>query len=406
MSTSVIDVASTTPQRVAAEARSTGKARLLYIDNVRTFLITLVVLCHVAVTYGAEGAWYYSEAGKESTLAFVIIMPLLAIGAAFLLGLFFLIAGFFTPRAYDRKGGGPFLVDRLKRLGIPLLFYGVIILPVIHYALDVHDGSQAALWPWLTDYAQSRRSFADGPVWFLEELLIFSFVYALWRLWTRSASARRTKDAVDEGSLPTNGTIALFALIIGVTTFVVRIWARVNVYFEPWHLELARFPQYIAMFAAGTLAYRRNWLVRFSDAEAKTWRRVALICILLLPALVVAAGALTGELDERGGGGLNWLSLAYSVWEGFTCVAMVITVLAWFRRRFDHQGRLARTLSQNCFAVYVLHPLIIVPLALALSGIQLNLGLKFLLVAPLAVVLCYLFAYAVRKLPLFRSILG
>jgi glucan biosynthesis protein C len=186
----------------------------------------------------------------------------------------------------------------------------------------------------------------------------------------------------------------------------VRIWARVNVYFEPWHLELARFPQYIAMFAVGILAYRRNWLVRFSDAQAKTWRWVALACIALLPALVVAAGALTGELDERGGGGLNWLSLAYSVWEGFTCVAMVITVLAWFRRRYDHQGRLARTMSENCFAVYILHPLIIVPLALALSGIQLNLGLKFLLIAPLAVVLCYPFAYVVRKLPLFRSILG
>ena len=191
-----------------------------------------------------------------------------------------------------------------------------------------------------------------------------------------------------------------------MTTFVVRIGARVNVYFEPWHLELARIPQYIAMFVVGILAYRRNWLVRFSDAQARIWRRVALVCILLLPALVVAAGALTGELDERGGGGLNWLSLAYSVWEGFTCVAMAITVLACFRRRFDHQRRLARAMSENCFAVYVLHPLIIVPLALALSGIQLNLGLKFVLVAPLAVALCYLFAYVVRKLPPFRSILG
>jgi glucan biosynthesis protein C len=405
VSTSVIDVASTTAQPSVAEVRSTGKIRLLYIDNVRTFLITLVVLCHVAVTYGAEGAWYYSEAGEESTIAFVIIMPLLAIGAAFLLGLFFLIAGYFTPRAYDRKGAGPFVVDRLKRLGIPLLFYDVIVLPLIHYAQDVHDGFHGALWPWLTDYVQSPRSFADGPVWFLEELLIFSLLYALWRLGTKSVSAHLSSEAPRDGALPGNGAIALFALAMGVATFVVRIWARVNVYVEPWHLELARFPQYIAMFAVGIVAYRRNWLERFSDDQAKTWRWVALVCILLLPALVVAAGALTGELDERGGGGLNWLSLAYSLWEGFMCVAMVITVLTWFRRRFDHQGRLARAMSETCFAVYVLHPLIIVPLALALSGIKLNLGLKFLLVAPVAVALCYLSAYYVRKLPLLRSIM-
>ena len=139
---------------------------------------------------------------------------------------------------------------------------------------------------------------------------------------------------------------------------------------------VAHAPQYIALFVVGLVAYRRNWLETFTEAQARPWRWIALIFILLLPALVVAAGALTGKLDERGAGGLNWLSLAYSLWEGFMCVSMVIVVLAWFRKRFDHQGRLAKVMSDNCFAVYILHPLIIVPLALALSGIQLNLGLQ------------------------------
>lgn len=85
---------------------------------------------------------------------------------------------------------------------------------------------------------------------------------------------------------------------------------------------------------------------------------------------------------------------------------MVITLLTWFRRRFDHQGRLARAMSESAFAVYVLQPAILVPLALALSGIHMNLGLKFLLVAPIAVALCYLVAYGLRKVPLARTILG
>ena len=51
---------------------------------------------------------------------------------------------------------------------------------------------------------------------------------------------------------------------------------------------------------------------------------------------------------------------------------MVVTVLAWFRKRFNHQGRLARAMSDSSFAVYVLHPIIIVPLALVLSGIPIN----------------------------------
>jgi len=405
VTTRTIGVEKAIPQPAAAGVRSAGKARLLYIDNVRTALITLVVLGHVAITYVAEGDWYYYEAGETSTAAFIIIMPLMAIGAAFLLGLFLMIAGYFTPRAYDRKGFGAFLVDRLKRLGIPLLFYEVILLPPIYYALDVHDGTQGSLWKWLAGYFPSRESFAEGPVWFLGTLLIFSIIYALWRLATQAVPSRAQRDTPDNGAVPGNGAIALFALVVGLVTFAVRIWAPVNEYLEPWHQEFAHYPQYTAMFAVGIVAYRRNWLVGFSDAQAKTWRWIALTFVLLLPVLVVAAGALTGELDERGGGGFNGLSLAYSMWEGFMCVAMVITVLAWFRKRFNHQGRLARAMSETCFAVYVLHPIIIVPLALALSGIRLDLSLKFILVAPVAVTLCYLVGYYVRKLPLLRSVL-
>jgi glucan biosynthesis protein C len=405
VATRTIDIEGAIPQPAAAEVRSAARTRLLYIDNVRTALITLVVLGHVAITYSTEGDWYYHEAGEESAVAPILIMPLLAIGAAFLLGLFFMIAGFFTPRAYDRKGAGPFIVDRFKRLGLPLLFYEVIIRPPINYAVDVHEGYRGSLWQWLTRFVQNLRSFADGPVWFLEVLLIFSILYALGRLATKSASARAERDAPGDSTMPGNGAIALFALAVGVVTFVVRIWAHVNDYLEPWHLEPAHLTQYIAMFAVGIVAYRRDWLVRFSDAQARTWRWIVLVFVLLLPLLVVAAGALTGELDERGSGGLNWLSLGYSVWEGFMCVAMSITVLAWFRKRFDHQGRLAKAMSETCFAVYVLHPIVIVPLALALSGIRLNLGLKFVLVAPVAVALCYLIAYYLRKLPLLKSVL-
>jgi len=100
------------------------------------------------------------------------------------------------------------------------------------------------------------------------------------------------------------------------------------------------------------------------------------------------------------------MSLAYSVWEGFLAVSMAITVLDRFRRRFNHQGRLARLMSESSFAVYVLHPAVIVPLALLLSGIHMNLSLKFLLVAPVALTLCYLLAYGLRQLPLGRSLMG
>jgi glucan biosynthesis protein C len=390
---------------VNADSKPVKTSRLLYLDNIRTLLIACVILGHLAMTYGAEGDWYYKEAGQGSDIAFLLFLPLAAVGVAFMMGLFFLIAGYFTPRAYDRKGAGRFLLDRLMRLGIPLLFYEVVINPLINYAINVHSGDfRGSLWQYLPGYVRSRDSFGDGPVWFLEALLIFCVFYALWRLLTRSAPRAET-DTRSDSKPPGNGAIALFALGLGVVTFVARIWVTVGVSYEPWHLELARFPQFIAMFVVGIVAYRRNWLATYSDAQARVWRWVALLFVLLLPALAVASGALTGTLDERAAGGLNGLSLAYSVWEAFMGVAMVITVLVWFRRRFNCQGRLARAMSEGTFAAYVLHPGIIIPLALTLSGIRINLGLKFLLVAPVALALCFGVGYCIRRLSLARKIL-
>jgi surface polysaccharide O-acyltransferase-like enzyme len=405
MTTQTVESAQANVPPAAAAARPAGKARFLYLDNLRMTVITLVVVMHVAITYGSEGNWYYYEAGETNTLAFVIMALLGGIGSAFTMGMLFLIAGYFTPRAYDRKGAGRFLADRFKRLGLPLLFYGVVILPVISYLLDLHEGFQGALGQWLADYFRGVQSLADGPVWFLMELLIFCIFYALWRLVTDRVTKGMPLARLGQTNPPGNWVIAAFALGIGVVTFVVRIWAVVGVYYEPWHLELAHAPQYIALFVVGTMAYRGNWLEKFSEAQVRPWRWIALFFILLMPALVVAAGALSGQLDPQGAGGLNWLSLAYSLWESFICISMVIVVLAWVRKRFNHQGRLAKLMSDNCFAVYILHPIIIVPLALALSGVALNLSLKFVLVAPVAVTLCYLVAYLVRKIPFVSSIL-
>ena len=239
MTTETAKVARAGAQPAAAEARSAGKTRFLYLDNLRMAVITLVVVMHVAITYGAEGNWNYYEAGEKNTLVYVIAALLGGIGTAFVMGLLFLVAGYFTPHSYDRKGAGPFLLDRLKRLGLPLLFYGVVILPIISYLLDLHAGFQGSLGQWLVDYVRGLQSFADGPVWFLSELLIFSIFYTLWRRLTERTSPRAQTDCPGETNPPGNWTIAAFALGLGIVTFIVRIWALVGAYYEPLHLELA-----------------------------------------------------------------------------------------------------------------------------------------------------------------------
>ena len=395
---------------------SGSKRRYPYLDNLRMALITAVVVGHISVTYGVAASWYYYEEGEISPLPYSFIMLAAAVGIGSFLGLFFLIAGYFTPGAYDRKGAARFLADRLRRLGIPLLIYEIVVNPLVHYVVDIHGGRckgsfydcqfQGTFLEYLRAYPGNIGSLADGPVWFLAALLLFCILYTLVRLaWSALVKPAASVDHAPP-RVPSNWAIALFALAIGLATFIVRFWAEAFYYYEPLHLELGRTPQYFSLFAAGCLAYRGNWLEAFPDRQASPWKWIAGLCIVSLPFLMVPYGALEGTMDERVVGGVNLLSLSYSVWEGFLAVSMSIAVLAWFRRRFARQGRLAKAMSDSAFGVYVLHPAIIVPLALALSGLEMNLTLKFALVAPLAVALSYLIVYALRKVPGVRWAFG
>jgi glucan biosynthesis protein C len=394
----------TLPQTSAPEPRSTSKARLLYIDNLRVLLIILVIVGHMAITYGAPlGEWYYREEGQVGAAFEIITILLLGIGSSFLLGLFYMIAGYFTPPAYNHKGTAKFILERLIRLGIPLILYAVVINPIVTYWAAKPGGYDGTFLQYVPGHLPDLINASIGPLWFIEALLIFSLLYALGRLIFKGKSP--VLDDQPVRSVPGNRSVILFAFGLGLVTFLVRVWAPFGWWWEPIHQEPGHFPQYIAFFAVGISAYRNNWFDLISSRQARGWGWAALGLIPVLAALSIWAGALRGEFNPDIAGGFNWLSLAYSMWEALIGVALVIAGLVWFRDRLNHQGRLVQKMSSAAYAVYILHPLVIVPLALSLRSISLNLDLKFLLFAPLAVVICFTIGYLARLLPLIKRIL-
>ena len=385
----------------AAKANSSGRPRMFFIDNLRVLLIVLVVLHHLAIIYGAPGDFFYTE-GQPDMAAFLVFTLFVGVNQAFFMGFFFMISGFFTPGSYDRKGPGAFLKDRLLRLGIPLLFFIIVIEPLMVYALAVTVGGfQGSLWNLLAQYWGDYDSLGVGPLWFVETLLIFAAIYAAWRLLTKPATNRVQPDSRPPGDL----TIAIFALALGVATFVVRIWLPVGWYWRPLSLQLPFFPQYIALFVVGMVAYRRNWFLGISAATGRLWIRVALVlCVVVWPLFLVASAVLEWDM-ETVFGGVHYQSFVYSVWEQSVGVAMSISLLVWFRRRFNHQGKLTKAMAASAYAVYIIMAPVSVLVALLLRDVSLYPLLKFVLVSVITVPLCFLIGNYLRKIPLVRRIL-
>jgi glucan biosynthesis protein C len=376
------------------------RARLYFVDNLRILLITLIIMLHLSITYGGAGSWYYRNVPEG-----YMSVPLTwhnGTVQAFSMGLFFLISGYFTPGSYDRKGPRWFFKDRLLRLGIPLFCYDFVIGPLMAYPL-MQAGAQitsGSYFDYLARY-YGRFHIGTGPLWFVEALLIFTGFYVLWRLFAKTHASSVQED----GKMPGNLIIALFALALGVVSFIVRIWLPIGWSFEPLNFQFPFFPQYIFMFIVGIVAYRRNWLVRIPDSMGKVWLGVSLLFILILfPALFVLGGAPSGNTSPFMGG-FHWQCFGYAVWEQFTGVAMIISLLFVFRKHFNRQARLSRAMSASSYTAYVIHAPVVVLVTLAMRNISLYHLLKFALVVVVAVPLCFALANFIRQLPLARRIL-
>ena len=377
------------------------KVRLYFVDNLRILLITLVIMQHLSITYGGPGSWYYKEVEADQITGIVLSWHN-ATNQAFFMGFLFMIAGYFTPGSYDRKGPRRFLKDRLLRLGIPMLCYDLIIGPLVAYPL-IRTGawkSYASYRDYLAHY-YSHFHVGTGPLWFVETLLIFAAFYMLWRRFSRPV----TSPAPGKGDIPRSWLIAAFALVVGAISFTVRIWLPVGWTFGPLNLQFPFFPQYICMFIVGIHAYRHNWFLRLPEGMGRFWFYVAVVLIVVLfPALFMLGGAASGNTDPFIGG-LHWQCLAYSIWEQFVCVAVVIALLVLFRKRFNRQGAIAKAMSDSSYTAYIIHAPVIILVALAVRHITLYPLLKFALVVPIAVALSFALANVIRQLPLARKIL-
>ncbi|MDD9149803.1 MULTISPECIES: acyltransferase family protein [unclassified Sporolactobacillus] len=367
--------------------------RLFFADNLRTALIVLVILHHLSVIYAANTPFYYLEPSKDIT-AIVLLILFQLFNQAYFMGFFFLLSGYFTPGSFDRKGPVSFLKNRLLRLGIPIIVFAFVLNPLTSiriYQKPVSLTHMAMPFTWDQYFSRVRM----GPVWFLVMLLVFDLCYWLWRLATKN---REKKTAAGNDSLLTFRTMVIFILALALASYFIRIVLPFSKYVLGFP-SLAYLPQYISFFLIGIAADRRNWLRKISDPlGALGFVLAAIATLTLFPGAIIGSGA-----AYLGGG--TWQSAIYALWDSIFSVGVCLAALTFFRRFFDHQNKLSRFLSQHSFTVYIIHAPVIVFLALALRGVQIEQLLKFGLMAVVGVPLCFGVAYLVRKIPYAKRIL-
>ena len=163
--------------------------RLLYLDNLKVCLTVLVIFHHAGQAYGDGGGWAYHPSNPAEFMPW--IWHFFSVNAAFFMGLFFLISGYFVPTSFDKQGAKVFVQKKLIRLGIPLLLMGGLI---------------AAL----SDKPEI------GHMWYIESLLVFCLIYALIRLICKPIDGECS-------SRPTIIGLLIFGGVMGLGSYLIRL---------------------------------------------------------------------------------------------------------------------------------------------------------------------------------------
>ena len=368
------------------------RSRIVYLDNIRIFLISYVIAGHISVAYGAigRGNWYYIEPVHDFfTKAVLYAFDMIAY--SFLMAMFIFIAGFFTPASLERKGTIRFLKDRVVRLFIPLVFYYFLLGPLVRFFSMLAKGYEGNFFQFLAEMYRSGVYGYMGVMWFVELILVFSFAYAAYKyifpkgLWQ-----------LKNETFPSNRSVLIFIVLFGLASFLSRVLFPMGGGYMAAR-PLASMVLFATSFFLGTIAWKYHWLDKLPDKAAWQWFWVALT-VMVAPLLAFAFLRKNVSFATVKGAG-SLASLAYSYWEVIKCMGTGMLVIVVFRKYFDRQGKIAAAMGRSAFAAYVLHPLVCVLLMLLLAGVHIHPLLKFSIVAPTALVATFGISWLFIQIP-------
>jgi surface polysaccharide O-acyltransferase-like enzyme len=371
--------------KAGARERSGG------IDALRAAVTLLVVFHHTALTYGAIGGWYYREIAPSNSPSSLLLILFATFNQAWFMGLFFLLAGYYTPPAHRRHGTAGFIKERLLRLGIPLLFYFLILHPLtVALALTARELSFGRVFVWIWMHGR----FEPGPLWFAEALLIFAAVWLMWR-------AMRKPDTAVKAPFPSNTVLFAAAVVTGIAAVLLRLkWpVGMNVAF----LQLGYFASYIVLFAAGCAGAEQKWLERIPEPSKKRWVRIAWLAFPIFPVVALLARRVP-LLQGPAEGGLNLQALTYAFWEPFVAWGVILGLLTLFQRRFASLTGVWARLARRAFLIYIIHPPVLVGVALVWRDVAAPALVKFLVTGSLACALCYVISGLALRIPVVARI--
>lgn len=372
------------------------KTRVYFLDNLRTFLILLVVILHAGIVYEPilENTWVVSDPVKNSSIG--LIRMYLDIFVMFSL---FFISGYFIPFSAKSKTVPGFLASKFKRLMVPWLVAVLTLVPaykvIFLYSRGLPQEEWYSYFHFFARTGTDPGNFANNPVqnwlWFLPVLFLFQVIY---RAMSRSGLLS-LKISLKTGVALTLVAGVAYSMLISATGL--RGWHH-----DPLlHFQRERLLPYFLVFLLGSLANARNAF----GAQGKNTRNYILANVVLTLSLGIFTAVALNLFFNLVTPDRNYFfisatidRLAYYTTLMASMLSFIYILTHVFRFNLNRTNATLSLLSRNSYSVYIIHVIVLGMIALLLLHVSMPTMLKYLLLAALTFAVSNLLVSAYRIL--------
>lgn len=381
--------------------------RLDYLDAVRSFALIMGIIFHASLSFiPVFIGWAVMDI---STSGFVSIF--IMINHSFRMGLFFLIAGFFSRMKFHQQGVQIFLKSRWVKIVLPFIIGCFLLKPLIISGwimgaesmrgdvniLNGFSASYASLWE------LPKSMFTGTHLWFLYYLLIISVSVIFLRTLIglhKPMNNKLTQWSDSAIFWLSNSRMSVF--VVAIPT-VACLW-----FMDHWGVDTpdkSLVPDipvsllYGAFFLFGWLLNRHSSLMeKFADL---TWYKLILgLCAIVVSAVLSSFEVRFGHayyLYVKAG---FLFSYAVMMW------SLVSITIGVCQRLFTRSSSLVRYIADSSYWLYLIHLPIVVWLQIAFAELPLHWSIKLVSISAMTIFISILLYDALIRSTFIGAVLN
>jgi len=356
--------------------------RLHALDAARGFVLLLGIVFHTTLSFLPSPVPLWIVMDSSRSLALAATFHALHI---FRMSAFFLLAGFFAHLSFHRKGLRGFVLDRLKRIGIPLvvgwpiLFASIVAVSIWGYTTMSHGGPppKPPVYP-------GFPAFPLTHLWFLYVLLLLYAATLILRglvaAVDRRGSLRAAVDAVVRWLVVHPFGFVLLAAPTAAVLYFTPPWLAWFGIMTPDSSLVPNAPACVAFFTA----FAFGFLVHRDVSLLEIWKRRWPLNLALSVALSAAGFALIGVAPVLTPAPQNATTALYAACFALSIWTWTFAIVGLALRFFSQHSATRRYIADASYWLYLVHVPLVMALQVAVSQLDWPWWVKFPLILGIA----------------------